>query len=708
MDQMIDADNRSVEALLEAAAFIELKTSDSKDEGESDSEESIIPLGQPLVEVYYDTYDSSQIEENVDNTISEVITSVTKSPIKKMSPCKRQAPGPSREVHRDMHNLLEKNRRAILREGFEKLKKELPHLEYGDKMSNLSILRNAVRYIKVLERRSKNYENSLKKQQKRLHDAAEKVSDLKNKLGITADSTEFDAYCASSEIDIDCDSSSSTTTASEGPLSDSEFLPFPGSSKYSVSAVSQSSSDQSVIPVSAATPVPAAPRVYTRQKHVDQVEISQQVVYPELSSVTNVVSTVETVPSLSVNNSNAMNYIHSFGTTSQIIITSSDNGVPFQVVQKSPMKSLIKPRQASSNAVPVEPKARSTHFRDTSVASVHTVDPQVITAYDGAQWLTVAREEEIEPVEVTVEGEIVDLPGDVMISETENNDILVQEKTSEDSVITLSDNTGSNTQVTCDSNVHWSITEPIALQNDEMKVIYLLPGDAVLESQEPTLIPKQETILSANIDDASCIYDNVLDASQVLIDTVHTTNAGSAVDSSVPSFVEEQTVANENGAVQYITNDSYITDVVANSENLFIASVSEPAVHKTRSEISPAVVRLPRQTKEGGGMKILPQLPTTNVNCHLQPNLTHVVKSRFNKLKPYVSATPNSGVIQSKSLNTSTSSSVGTVTSLSAVTSSLSGKRAPPKYVYVIKKAKTLASSKLQENVTVQSVPLAF
>lgn len=47
-----------------------------------------------------------------------------------------------------MHNKLEKNRRAHLRECFEFLRKQLPAID-DKKLSNLGILKSALRYIQV-------------------------------------------------------------------------------------------------------------------------------------------------------------------------------------------------------------------------------------------------------------------------------------------------------------------------------------------------------------------------------------------------------------------------------------------------------------------------------------------------------------------------------------------------------------------------------
>lgn len=51
---------------------------------------------------------------------------------------------------REVHNKLEKNRRAHLKECFELLKRQLPVSQDEKKSSNLSILHSALRYIQVI------------------------------------------------------------------------------------------------------------------------------------------------------------------------------------------------------------------------------------------------------------------------------------------------------------------------------------------------------------------------------------------------------------------------------------------------------------------------------------------------------------------------------------------------------------------------------
>lgn len=60
---------------------------------------------------------------------------------------------------REVHNKLEKNRRAHLRECFEFLRKQLPAID-DKKLSNLGILKSALRHIQVTKTNKKKREGS--------------------------------------------------------------------------------------------------------------------------------------------------------------------------------------------------------------------------------------------------------------------------------------------------------------------------------------------------------------------------------------------------------------------------------------------------------------------------------------------------------------------------------------------------------------------
>jgi hypothetical protein len=61
-----------------------------------------------------------------------------------------RSPSTVRAGTREVHNKLEKNRRAHLKECFEALKKQLPITADEKKTSNLAILGAAIRYIQVI------------------------------------------------------------------------------------------------------------------------------------------------------------------------------------------------------------------------------------------------------------------------------------------------------------------------------------------------------------------------------------------------------------------------------------------------------------------------------------------------------------------------------------------------------------------------------
>ncbi|XP_077299092.1 uncharacterized protein LOC143920209 isoform X2 [Arctopsyche grandis] len=64
---------------------------------------------------------------------------------------------------REVHNKLEKNRRAHLKECFEALRLQLPSSADDKKSSNLSILDSAIKYIQLLKRREKDLEHEMER-----------------------------------------------------------------------------------------------------------------------------------------------------------------------------------------------------------------------------------------------------------------------------------------------------------------------------------------------------------------------------------------------------------------------------------------------------------------------------------------------------------------------------------------------------------------
>ncbi|GFT27560.1 max-binding protein MNT [Nephila pilipes] len=116
---------------------------------------------------------------------------------------------------REVHNKLEKNRRAHLKECFELLKKQLPNMD-DRKTSNLSILRNAIRFIQTLKRKERDYEHEMERLAREKISFQQRLSTLKKELASHLD------YIDVNNFIIPEDDNDSTTTASEcGVMSDS-------------------------------------------------------------------------------------------------------------------------------------------------------------------------------------------------------------------------------------------------------------------------------------------------------------------------------------------------------------------------------------------------------------------------------------------------------------------------------------------------------
>ncbi|XP_049581435.1 max-binding protein MNT [Syngnathus scovelli] len=114
---------------------------------------------------------------------------------------------------REVHNKLEKHRRAHLKECFETLKKNIPNID-EKKTSNLSVLRSALRYIQTLKRKEKEYEHEMERLAREKIATQQHLEDLKNELSQWMDVVEIERVLrqtAQPEED-----QASTSTASEG------------------------------------------------------------------------------------------------------------------------------------------------------------------------------------------------------------------------------------------------------------------------------------------------------------------------------------------------------------------------------------------------------------------------------------------------------------------------------------------------------------
>ncbi|XP_072285914.1 max-binding protein MNT isoform X1 [Pyxicephalus adspersus] len=114
---------------------------------------------------------------------------------------------------REVHNKLEKNRRAHLKECFETLKKNIPNVD-DKKTSNLSVLRSALRFIQSLKRKEKEYEHEMERLAREKIATQQRLADLKNELSQWMDVMEIDRIVRQTVQPED--DQASTSTASEG------------------------------------------------------------------------------------------------------------------------------------------------------------------------------------------------------------------------------------------------------------------------------------------------------------------------------------------------------------------------------------------------------------------------------------------------------------------------------------------------------------
>ncbi|XP_072248615.1 max-binding protein MNT isoform X1 [Leuresthes tenuis] len=114
---------------------------------------------------------------------------------------------------REVHNKLEKNRRAHLKECFETLKKNIPNID-EKKTSNLSVLRSALRYIQTLKRKEKEYEHDMERLAREKIATQQRLAELKNELSQWMDVIEIDRVLRQT-VQPEEDQAS-TSTASEG------------------------------------------------------------------------------------------------------------------------------------------------------------------------------------------------------------------------------------------------------------------------------------------------------------------------------------------------------------------------------------------------------------------------------------------------------------------------------------------------------------
>ncbi|VDI36358.1 MAX-binding protein [Mytilus galloprovincialis] len=209
----------SLETLLEAAEYLEWRNK-PKTRGDSTSED---PHGY-----------SSRVGNDSDDSPES-------------SNSGKYADGDEREKRRaggagtrEVHNKLEKNRRAHLKECFDYLKKQIPTLE-DKRTSNLGILRGSLRYIQALRRKEKEYEFEMQRLAKEKIFLQERLASLKGELSRLNIEVDLDHW----KVDAEEQDSNSTSTATEqgSPIcseEDNEELPGRGPYKLYTSQLKRS------------------------------------------------------------------------------------------------------------------------------------------------------------------------------------------------------------------------------------------------------------------------------------------------------------------------------------------------------------------------------------------------------------------------------------------------------------------------------------
>ncbi|CAL7944263.1 unnamed protein product [Xylocopa violacea] len=132
---------------------------------------------------YVENHNSNHSQQNAGNLVVDVEPGHD-------SKKHRNGPCVIRSGTREVHNKLEKNRRAHLKECFELLKRQLPSQE-EKKSSNLSILHAAIRHIQTLRRRERDYEHEMERLAREKIAAQQRLLALKKELAATWDHIDF-------------------------------------------------------------------------------------------------------------------------------------------------------------------------------------------------------------------------------------------------------------------------------------------------------------------------------------------------------------------------------------------------------------------------------------------------------------------------------------------------------------------------------------
>ncbi|XP_067328157.1 max-binding protein MNT [Anolis sagrei] len=181
---------------------------------------------------------------------------------------------------REVHNKLEKNRRAHLKECFETLKRNIPNVD-DKKTSNLSVLRSALRYIQTLKRKEKEYEHEMERLAREKIATQQRLAELKNELSQWMDVLEIERIIRQTVQPEDDQASTSTASEGEDNIDEDMEDDRPVNSLPKLSHRPHPELLKAVSPLAAATVPPAAPTILPlAQKHAHPPLPPQQALLP--------------------------------------------------------------------------------------------------------------------------------------------------------------------------------------------------------------------------------------------------------------------------------------------------------------------------------------------------------------------------------------------------------------------------------------------
>ncbi|XP_017780611.1 PREDICTED: max-binding protein MNT-like [Nicrophorus vespilloides] len=113
-------------------------------------------------------------------------------------PNRKPPPMAFRSGMREVHNKLEKHRRAHLKECFDELKKQLPVTQEVKKTSNLNILHSAIDTIQLLQRKEREHEDEMERLAKEKIALQQKLANLKKDYSLH--DVEFTSHLQDAEL----------------------------------------------------------------------------------------------------------------------------------------------------------------------------------------------------------------------------------------------------------------------------------------------------------------------------------------------------------------------------------------------------------------------------------------------------------------------------------------------------------------------------